>query len=146
MKVDFIDNNNFIIYYLSDDKFRTEDEIKIFFKLLNQELKHQHNYEFHGFYDVNIYSSDGIYVLEFENIDNYGQSDFNITMLLNTILLYEFEDEDIIKGDKIYYKEKFYVEIANIIDDIHLFEYGNIVYGKQVNDILNNGILVQYKN
>ena len=132
-----LDNN-----YLSNEKFRTEDEMKAFFKLINYDLKKQYDYEFHGFYDVDIFCIEGLYVLEFENIDDYGRSDFNITMLLNTVLLYEFEDEDIYKGEKIYYQDKFYIEPFDIIDDIHLFEYGNIIYGKQVDDILNNGILV----
>lgn len=142
MKTEFIDDDNFIIYYLSDDKFRTENEMKLFFKLLNSGLKHKYNYEFHGFYDVNIFCSDKLYVLEFNNIDDYGRIDFDITMLLNTVLLYEFEDEEIFKGEKIYYQDKFYIEIDNVINDIHLFEYGNIIYGKQVDEILNNGILV----
>ena len=143
MKVDFIDDAHFIIYYLTNEKFRTEDEMKVFFKLLNHDLKHQCNYEFHGFYDVNIFCSDGIYVLEFENLDDYGRSDFNITMLLNSVLLYEFEDEDIFKGEKVYYKDKFYVEIVDMINDVHLFEYGNVIYGRGVDEILNNGILVK---
>ena len=82
-------------------------------------------------------------MLEFENIDDYGSSDFDITMLLNSILLYEFEDSDMVKGDKIYYRGKFYIEVSTVMDDdIHFFEYGNIVYGKQVDEILSHGILV----
>lgn len=142
MKVEFIDNNNFIIYYLSNDEFRTEDEMKLFFKVLNDELRHRYNYEFHGFYDVNIFYADGLYVLEFDNFDDYGRTDFNITMLINTVLLYEFDDEDIFKGKKIYYQDKFYIELIDMVDDIHLFEYGNVIYGKKVDEILNNGILV----
>ena len=82
-------------------------------------------------------------ILEFENLDDYGRSDFNITMLLNSVLLYEFEDEDIFKGEKVYYKDKFYVEIVDMINDVHLFEYGNVIYGRGVDEILNNGILVK---
>lgn len=142
MKVEFIDSGRFIIYYLTHDKFRTEEEMKVFFKLLNNELKIRFNYEFRGFYDVNIFCLDGIYVLEFENMDDYGQSDFNITMLLNSVLLYEFDDSDFITGKKIYYNEKFYVELLDVVDDVHLFEYGDVVYGKKVDEILNNGILL----
>lgn len=144
MKVDFIDDNYFIIYYLTDEKYRTEEEIKLFLKLLDSDLKRMYNYKFHGFYDVNIFCSEGIYVLEFKNIDDYGRSDFDITMLLNTVLLYEFNDEDIYNGDKIYYKGKFYIEFSEIVDNIYLFEYGNVVYGKKVEEVLNNGIIVNY--
>lgn len=116
--------------------------MKIFFKLLNSELKDRYDYEFNGFYDVNIFCLDGIYVLEFENIDDFGRSDFNITMLLNSVLLYEFDDSDLVLGEKVYYKDKFYVELVDVVDNIYLFENGNIIYGKKVEEVLNNGILV----
>lgn len=142
MKADFIDSEHFIIYYLSNESFTTEDEMKTFFKLLNYDLKHQYHYEFCGFYNVHIFCCRGLYILEFENIDDFGSADFNITMLLNSILLYEFEDSEMIVGEKIYYGGKFYVEATNMIDNIHLFEYGNIIYGNKVEEVLNNGILV----
>ena len=142
MKVNFIDDNHLIIYYLSSDKFRTEEEMKAFFKLLNYDLKRLYHYEFHGFYNVNIFCCEGLYILEFDNIDDYGRADFNITMLLNAVILYEFDDSDIVSGEKIYYQKKFYVEAIDMMDDIHTFEYGNLIYGTKVEEILNNGILV----
>lgn len=142
MKVDFIDDDHLVIYYLTSDNFRTEEEMKAFFKLLNYDLKHRYRYEFHGFYNVTIFCCEGLYVLDFENIDDYGSADFNITMLLNSVLLYEFDNSEIISGEKVYYQKKFYVEAIDMVDDIHLFEYGNIIYGKKVDEILNNGILV----
>lgn len=142
LKVDFIDDEHFIIYYLSEHQFRTEEEMKSFFKLLNYNLKCQYCYEFHGFYNVNIFCSNGIYVLDFENIDDYGSSDFNITMLLNSVLLYEFDDFELLPGEKVYYNGKFYVEVDSIIDNIYLFEYGNIIFDKKVEEVLNHGLLV----
>ena len=35
MKVDFIDNEHFTIYYLTNHKFQTEVEMKNFFKLVS---------------------------------------------------------------------------------------------------------------
>lgn len=142
MKVDFVDRDNFTIYYLFNDKVKTEDEMKVFLKLLNHELKSQYNYEFHGFYNVTIFCCEGLYVLKFECIDDYSSVDFDITMLLNSVLLYEFDDSDIIDGNKVYYDSKFYVEAVDMKDDIHFFEYGTVIYGDKVNEILNNGILV----
>lgn len=142
MKVDFVNDEHFIIYYLSNDKIRTEEEMKKFFKLLNYDLKHQYHYEFRGFYNVTIFCCDGFYVLDFESIDDYGSADFNITMLLNSVILYEFIDSDIIVGEKVYYQGKFYIEAVNMLEDIHLFEYGNLVYGERVEEVLNNGVLV----
>ena len=116
--------------------------MKLFFKILNNYLQERFNYKFHGFYDVTIFFSQGIYVLDFKNIDDYGRSDFNITMLLNCVILYEFEDSDLIKGEKVYYQGKYYVEIDDVLDNVYLFENGNIVYGERVDNILNSGILV----
>ena len=142
LKVDFIDNEHFTIYYLTSHKFQTEVEMKNFFKLLNHELKHQIDYEFHGFYNVDIFWQRGLYILDFENVVDYGSGDFNITMLLNSTILYQFPDSDMVSGEKIYYHGNFYTEIENVIDDIHFFEYGKVIFGEQVNDILNHGILV----
>ena len=62
-----IDN---ILYEISDDKgkkhssgdtdlflFVTEEEFKILFKMLDQELNDRYQYKFYGFYNVNIYLS-----------------------------------------------------------------------------------------
>lgn len=143
MKVDFIDEEHFIIYYVCENiPDKTEEELRIFFKMINQKLQKQYHYEFQGFYNVNIYCNDHIFVMEFENLDDFGRADFNITMLLNSVLLFEFDDSDMISGEKIYYNQKYYVELDKMKDDIHLFEYGNIVYGEEVKKILSNGILI----
>lgn len=138
-------DEHFIVYYIGEDTFQTEEELKILFKMISRQLKRLYDYKLKGFYDVTIYCSGNVLVMEFENIDDYGrngEADFNITMLLNSILLYEFEDSDIILEEKIYYDYKYYVELEKMDMDIHLFEYGNIVYGKKVETILNEGILV----
>ncbi len=142
MKVDFIEDEHFIIYDFDEQKPQTEEELQVFFKMLNKHLLKQYHYEFHGFYNVTIYCSNHIFIMDFENIDDFGRADFNITMLLNSTLLFEFEDSDIVPGKKIYYDNKYYVELENMQDDIHLFEYGNIIYGDQVKKILNQGMLV----
>ncbi len=142
LKVEFIDIEHFVIYYFCEEIINTEEELKLLFKYLNKRLKKEYHYEFEGFYNVTIYCQKNLYVMEFENVDDFGRADFNITMLLNSILLYEFEDSDLYKGDKIYYQRRYYIELDQIIDDIRLFEYGNIIYGTKVDQILSQGILV----
>lgn len=142
IKIEFKDEDTFTIYYISENLFKTEEEFKNFFKLLNHELYTRYDYEFHGYYDVTIYHNSDIYVLDFNFVDDFGRCDFNITMLLNSTILYEFLDNDLVSSQKIYYKEKYYIEIYNIISDIRLFEYGRVVYGDEVDKILNSGILV----
>lgn len=139
MKVDFIDDDNFIIYYTSYKDLRGEEELKNLFKMLNNRLKKLYNYEFHGYYNVLIYVCKNIYVMCFENIDDFGRADFNITMLFNSSLLYELDDLDLAKGNMLYYDGKFYIDLEDVFDDIYLFERGNIIYGDLVESILSRG-------
>lgn len=141
MKIDFIDDNNFVVYYLSEIEIRTEEELKLCFKDINQALIKLYDYQFSGFYNVNIYCCSNLYVMNFENIDDYGRADFNITMVLNSTMLCEFDDFELFSGNKVYYNDKFYVELDDVVNDIRLFEYGNIIYGDEVDKILNRGIL-----
>ena len=145
MKVNFIDDDHFIVYYLSFNNnvkpkkvSYTEEEIKTFFILLNYDLKKLCNYSFHGLYNVEILCFDDFYILDFDLVDDFGTTDFDITVLLNTVALYEFYDSDLI-----YYNGKYYVEIDKMVHDIHFFEYGNVVYGDEVKNILNDGILIK---
>ena len=142
MKIEFKDSDSFTIFYITDEIYETEEEYKKLFKYLNDTLYTKYNYYLHGFYDVFIYFYKGIYVLEFELIDDYGRRDFNVTIFINSKMLYEFDYIDFINDKKIYFNNKFYTEIDNIISDIRLFEYGNIIYGKEVDNVLNNGILI----
>lgn len=141
-KVDFHCSDSFTIFFITDNIFETEEEYKILFKFINDTLYKKYSYSLHGFYDVVIYFYKGIYVLDFELIDDYGRKDFDVTLFINSNMLYEFNDMNLIDKEKIYYQDKFYTEIDNIIDDIRLYEYGRIVYGKDVDEILKNGILL----
>ena len=142
MKVDFIDEEHLVIYCFYDEKLRTEEELKVFFKLLNEQLKKRYDYEFHGLYNVEVYCKNNLLVLDFENIDDFIRKDFDITLYVNSILLYEFDDIEFYSGNKIFYNNKYYIELDDIVDDIRLFEFGNIIFGDKVEDILNSSKLI----
>lgn len=142
LKIEFNNQDSFTVFYITNDVFETEEEYKVLFKYLNDTLYKKYNYSLHGFYDVTIYFYKGIYVLEFELIDDYGRRDFNVTLFLNSNMLYEFDDFNLINKEKIYCDNKFYVELDNMLNDIRLFEYGKIIYGKKVERILRKGKLI----
>lgn len=142
MRVDFLDDKNFIIYCIYDGGLKTEEEMKKFFKMLNSRLKKRYAYEFEGIYDVDIFCKNNVFILVFKNIDDFGEKDFNITMYINSTLLYEFEDFEFFLGKKIFYNDKYYIELDSVVDDIRLFEFGNIIYGNKVEEVLRQGILI----
>lgn len=143
LKVEFQDEDSFIIYYVTDKVYENEEEYKELFKVLNDRLNRVYNYIFHGFYDVTIHYCKGIYVLQFDYIDDYGRRDFNVTIFLNSDMLYEFDDDEFINDTKIYFDGMYYVEIAKVLNDIRLFENGNIIYGKDAEKVLSNGVLIK---
>ncbi len=143
LKIEFIEDEKFIIDYYSEEKLQSEEELKIFFKRLNTILQKKYSYELRGFYNVTIYCEEPIYVMIFENIDDFGRADFNITMLLNSVLLFEFAEEDMILGTKIYYQEKYYVELDQVKENPYLFEYGTVIFGDKVEEILARGVLME---
>ena len=138
LKIEFIDDDSFTAYYITDDEFEDEDDYKIMVKYIDNELKRKYNYSLHGFYDVNIYVNKGIYIADFIFIDDYGRKDFNVSIFLKSKILYCFEDNDLISGKKMYYDGYFYIDIDRMLNDIRLYEYGSIVYGKDVELIINN--------
>ena len=142
IKISFKDDDTFTIFYLTEKEYLEEADFKELFKTFNIKLISKYDYRFHGFYEVNIYHNKGIYIFDFEFIETYPENDFDVTLVLDSDILYEFEDSDLVDGKKIYYKDKYYVEIGKMIDNIKLFEYGNIIYNEYVNKILKLGIII----
>ena len=142
LKVEFVDDDYFTIYYITNDRYETEDEYRILFQYFNTELTKRYNYSLEGLYEVTIYVNKGVYILVFERLDYYERRDFDVTILLNSLMLYQFEDIDLVPDDKVYYEGYFYTEIDNVVGDIRLFEYGNIIYGKKVDEVLSRGLLL----
>lgn len=142
LKVEFVDDDYFTIYYITNDRYETEDEYRILFQYFNTELTKRYNYSLEGLYEVTIYVNKGVYILVFERLDYYERRDFDVTILLNSLMLYQFEDIDLVPDDKVYYEGYFYTEIDNVVGDIRLFEYGNIIYGKKADEVLSRGLLL----
>ena len=142
IKITFTSDDNFIVYYINNGLYKTVDDYKSLLKMINDTLENKYDYDLFGYYEVNIYYNSNFYVLEFNLVDNYGYKDFDITLFINSPILYEYEDEDLFDCDKIYYNGNFYCEIENVCNDIRLFEYGNIIYGKDVDHILKNAVIL----
>lgn len=140
MKIDFIDDDNLIVYYISDESFDNEKYIQLFIKMLDKKLRKQYDYDFRGYYNVDIYRSGNTNILEFERESDYGKADFDITVYLNSTILFEFEDEDYYKGNKLFFNNKYYVSSDMVDERIDLFEFGDIIYGKDALHIVDCGV------
>lgn len=141
MKIDFSDK--ITIYYYNDKELDNLDNLKYSFKNIEKKLIQKFNYKFKGFYEVSIYKNNKFYIIEMEQLDDLGEPDFDVTMYINSPILFEFYNYDYYKGKKIFYNNKYYVELDNVYDRYDLFEYGNIIYGDCISKIVNNGIIIE---
>lgn len=142
MKIDFISEQKFIVYIYDNLIIDDVSCFKEIFKSISIKLLKNYNYKFTGFYNVVIYNNTNISILEFNNINDDYLLDFDVVVYKNSMLLFEFFDEELFNEKKIFYDNKYYVEYDSICDFFGLLEYGNIIYGNSVNEIISKGILI----
>lgn len=153
----FIKDNKIIVFLnkkeVSNLKFSNEENLEKYFKNLFSKLKNIYNLDFSGYYNIDVYK-DNIYGIileitdeEVEYYNYFSQVDMKINVIPNSTFLYEIGYEFIDKNllnKTICYKniDKIYLKAKNNIDEMslsHLFEYGNIIYGNEVDKILKYG-------
>ncbi|MDD6223408.1 MAG: hypothetical protein PUB18_00175 [bacterium] len=136
MKIDFLDDDHIVVFLTLDCMLCDEDSMPYIFQILGKKLKILYDYDFRGYYHVYIYKSGNVSVLELEKEYDYGKADFDVTMFLNSLLLYEFEDSEYVQGPKLLYNRKYYVKLDEVSDRFDYLEYGKIIYGDLVDTIL----------
>ena len=150
-----VDNNKFIVFLNKDENIDFDNKTKMekYFKNLFYKIKNKYKINISGYYNIDIYIDryyGNIIEIEDEKLDYYtyfNQIDMEINVLKNSLFLYEigyeFLDKKIL--DKVIcYKieDKIYLKIICDIDDVLLakiIEYGNVLYGKEVDKILKQG-------
>ena len=144
MQIFFINEFDFTVIYTRDDIQFDEDGILSFFKLIGEKLRKIYHYVFSGSYQVNIYQKNTFLILDFLNVSSYGKIDFDVTLFTNSVLLYEFYDFDYVLTEKIFYDGNYYVELEMVSDKLDFLEMGRIVYGKEVESVLEKGKLLSH--
>lgn len=137
MKIEFIDDDNFIVYYYSFNDITNSNDMKELFLNINKKLK-KYNLSYKGFYKVDIYNNKDLYILEFNLIDEYYKSDFDITIYLNSTMYIEIDDLDLVKSECYYYLDKIYINLEDFSTN-STYEYSNILYGNDVSDMIECG-------
>ena len=115
------------------------DDIYTLIKLIIKKIIKNNNIS--GDYQINIYIND-IYgmIIEFNKIKENNYIDLKIKINVNSIFLYEsnYNYLNNYKDTIYYYKNKYYLLPKD--SNINLLEVSNIIYGKEVKEILSKGI------
>ncbi len=159
MKLEYYNINDFIIYlnndYIKKYNLKLEENAQENFKKLLNKLKSIYNLELYGYYKINVYINKyyGIIIELFKEDDEYikifGDSlDLKILFKNDAKVYYEIEEYNKYNLDKYniyYYNNKFYIEIIynnNIKEYLNLLESSKIIYGTQLEKIINNLIKI----
>lgn len=143
MNIVFIGDDNFVVYYYSNNDITNSSDMKELFLNINDELKkYSHNYD--GFYKVDVYNNKDLYILEFNLINEYYKSDFDITIHLNSTIYIEIDDLNLVKNECYYYLDKIYIDLETF-DINSTYEYSNILYGNDAFKMLECGKKINFK-
>jgi len=147
-----IDKDSYIIKVFNYDNFDIYDHEDIKEMVSNVFNKVLNKYNLCGEILFNIYV-DKLYglIIEVNKIDDLlvkDVIDLKIKFNLNISFLYEVDyfylvDNNITNQNVYYYKDKFYLETVNDIDNIDylkLLDNSSIIYDDKINDIIDNGI------
>ncbi|MCI8568017.1 MAG: hypothetical protein HFG48_01715 [Bacilli bacterium] len=149
MKIEMIDEDNFIVY-LTIDAFlekenesyidmENEDKIKKFLKNIVLRLKKKLKNNFFGYYMLTAYKAYNVFVLEFERLDEYHIGvELNIVLYLNSKIFFKYEEPTLIKPDY-YYDGYFYKKIDAVFDSLKYIEFGGFVYDEEVDKLIEKG-------
>jgi hypothetical protein len=156
MKIEYVDENNFIIYlnkyYIKDLDIENKKSIEEYFKKIFVSLKNNYNLDIYGYYDIRVYTNKqyGLIIDVYRLSNDYyklynNKIDMKIVVDTNNTFIYEVEDYFIVNILKrqiknVYYKnDKYYIELNDKINDRdynYLLENSKIIYDDNVYDIL----------
>ena len=151
MKIEVLGKDDYIIFltkeYLGDIDLVQKENLISFIK--NYILKLKRYLSLSGFYKVKVFPQDKIGVflelLKLDDMDLSNNLDLRIIIMQDQKFFFETEDYDLIKNynDKRYYDGHFYCVVDDSFDGIlEKVEFGRFIYGKEVNNLLNNGLIL----
>lgn len=151
MKIEVSGKDDYVIFlnrsYLRNVNFSEKDDVIIFIKDFLLKLK---SYLcLRGFYKVKVFPQDKIgmflELLKLDDMDLSNNLDLRIIVMQEEKFFFETDDYDLIKNcnNKRYYEGHFYCVVDDYFDELlEKVEFGRFIYGKEVINLLNKGIVL----
>lgn len=151
MKIEVSGKDDYVIFlnrpYLGNVNFSQKEELISFIKDFILKLKR--HLCLRGFYKIKVFPQDkvGIFLelLKLDDMDLSNNLDLRIIVMQDEKFFFETDDYDLIKNynDKRYFEGHFYCVVDDYFDEIiEKVEFGRFIYGKEVINLLNNGIVL----
>lgn len=148
MKIELLDDYNYTLYlnnlYIKDLNFDSKEEIESYLKKLFLIIKNRYDVDISGMFEIDIYVNKNygivvdIFKEELEYLDYFtNQIDMQVNVIKDSIFLYELDN--LINKDNIYlYNNKYYINTDDI-NDISIYENGQLIFGDYVLEVLKYG-------
>ncbi len=150
MKFDIYDDKYLVFLnrdFIKDIDFKIKNQVEECFRKVFTKMKNRTENDLSGFFNIKVYLNNdfgAILIIDKENSEYYDyyslQIDMQIEIEYDALILLEFNELFDIKNniDNIYfYKDKYYIKYNN---DINYLEFSNIIYGKNADEVLKNGV------
>ena len=149
MRIEMISSDNYSIFinsnYTNIDDYA--DKNNIIRNVKEIIIKIQSMINLYGFYKVKVYvcKKIGLFI-DISKIDSSYSDNLDLRIIV-------FLDEDVYVGVDDYflvsdvkdvrnYNDKYYVKVNDLDNIFNIIEFGNFIYGAEVNNMLNNSVFV----
>lgn len=157
MRVEEIDIDEYLVYfshdYLKNIDFSSKEEIMDYTKDMVLKLKKNYGVSLLGYYQMNIYANRriGMFV-ELKKLDDLDFDlltiDFKVVIFLDQPFYLKTRNFDIVsKCRPLYYSHDFYyIDLETVDNYIPYLEFGDIVYGKKLEDEISVAMCLKKMN
>lgn len=150
MKIEVIDKNSVFIFinseYLKNSDLSSKEEIVKIVKDLV--IRFKNRLSLHGFYKVKVFVNKRVGLFldidKLEDIEFANTVDLRVIAYLDDKVFFESEDFDILPKESMiyYFNNKFYCNVDDIPNIIKIADFGRFLYGKEVIQVMDKGIIV----
>jgi len=153
MRLEILGTDNYLLFINSDKLFSVDfdskEEIIGLVKEFIIKIQDLYCLNMNGFYKIRVFPNKVIGLfMEIEKMDDieYEKNiDLRIIVYLNEKFYLKVDDFDFVPYNisSIYYMDHYYMNMNDIEEILSLIEYGEIVYGSSLEDMLQKGIKIK---
>lgn len=151
MKIEMLTKDSYRIFvnklYIKDVNLDEKEAIILAVKDIIQKLKQK--LQLRGFYKVKVFPNKNIglfiEIIQLEDLEFSNNLDLRVVVYFDEKFYFETEDYFTIqKYDNVmFFDDKFYCLIDDSFEDmLEIVEFGRLIYGKEVTNLLNNGTVL----
>lgn len=155
MKVEMLNEEDMDVFinkfYFNQSYIRDKDDLLVTIRDIIQKMDVRYHLNLKGFYKIKAYINQKIgaflNIIKIDDNEFTNEVDFRIIIFRNERFLLETEEYDVVSENvpKIYYHDKFYIDIEDLDNYNKYFDMVRVIYGDEVKEVLAKGKKIKEK-